>query len=96
MPENNSILEKLDGLEARYEEVSTLITDPAVIADQQRYVKLTKEYKDLDDIMKARKRYEGTQEIHRLSQCHQGSQRHTGQRERSRHERDGSRRVVRE
>ena len=30
---------------------------PAVIADQQRYVKLTKEYKDLDDIMKARKRY---------------------------------------
>ena len=89
MPENNSILEKLDGLEARYEEVSTLITDPAVIADQQRYVKLTKEYKDLDDIMKARKRY-------RLSQCHQGSQRHTGQRERSRHERDGSRRVVRE
>ena len=57
MPENNSILEKLDGLEARYEEVSTLITDPAVIADQQRYVKLTKEYKDLDDIMKARKRY---------------------------------------
>ena len=57
MPENNSILEKLDGLEARYEEVSTLITDPSVIADQQRYVKLTKEYKDLDDIMKARKRY---------------------------------------
>ena len=57
MPENNSILEKLDGLEARYEEVSTLITAPAVIADQQRYVKLTKEYKDLDDIMKARKRY---------------------------------------
>ena len=33
MPENNSILEKLDGLEARYEEVSTLITDPSVIAD---------------------------------------------------------------
>ena len=43
--ENNRILQKLDGLESRYEEVSTLITDPAVIADQQRYVKLTKEYK---------------------------------------------------
>lgn len=55
--ENNSILQKLDGLEARYEEVSTLITDPSVIADQQRYVKLTKEYKDLEDIMKLRKRY---------------------------------------
>ena len=57
MIEGNSILQKLDGLESRYEEVSTLITDPAVIADQSRYVKLTKEYKDLSDIMNARKRY---------------------------------------
>ena len=55
--ENNSILQKLDGLEARFEEVSTLITDPNVITDQQRFVKLTKEYKDLGDIMDARKRY---------------------------------------
>ena len=55
--ENNRILEKLDGLEARFEEVSTLITDPNVIADQKRFVKLTKEYKDLGDIMDARKRY---------------------------------------
>ena len=43
---SNSILQKLDGLEARFEEVSTLITDPSVIADQQRFVKLTKEYKE--------------------------------------------------
>ena len=57
MAENNSILEKLDGLEARFEEVSTLITDPSVIADQKRFVKLTKEYKDLGDIMDVRKRY---------------------------------------
>ena len=57
MIENNSILNKLDGLEARFEEVSTLITDPDVIADQPRYVKLTKEYKDLGDIMDIRKRY---------------------------------------
>ena len=35
----------------------SLITDPAVIADQKRYVKLTKEYKELDDLMKARKEY---------------------------------------
>ena len=57
MPENNSILQKLDGLVSRYEEVATLITDPAVIADQERYVKLTREYKDLENIMDARKRY---------------------------------------
>ena len=57
MAENNTILEKLDGLVARFEEVSTLITDPAVIADQKRYVKLTKEYKELGDLMNARKEY---------------------------------------
>ena len=56
MPENNSILEKLDGLVSRYEEVATLITDPAVIADQERYVKLTREYKELGDIMDASRR----------------------------------------
>lgn len=57
MADNNTLLEKLEGLVARFEEVSTLITDPNVIADQKRYVKLTKEYKDLSDIMKARKEY---------------------------------------
>ena len=55
MSENNTLLEKLDGLVARFEEVSTLITDPSVIADQKRYVKLTKEYKELGDLMKARR-----------------------------------------
>lgn len=55
--DKNNILQKLDGLESRYEEVSTLITDPSVIADQQRYVKLTKEYKDLEDIVKLRQKY---------------------------------------
>lgn len=53
----NTLLEKLDGLVARFEEVSTLITDPSVIADQQRYVRLTKEYKELEDLMNARKEY---------------------------------------
>lgn len=51
------ILEKLEGLVPRFEEVSTLITDPNVIADQKRYVQLTKEYKNLEDIMHARKEY---------------------------------------
>ena len=51
------ILEKLEGLVPRFEEVSTLITDPNVIADQKRYVQLTKEYKNLEDIMKARQEY---------------------------------------
>ena len=57
MATTNNILDKLEGLVPRFEEVSTLITDPNVIADQKRYVQLTKEYKNLEDIMRARKEY---------------------------------------
>ena len=53
----NKLLQRLDGLDSRFEEVSTLITDPAVIADQPRYVKLTKEYHDLEKILAATRRY---------------------------------------
>ena len=52
------ILQKTEGLRARFEEVATLITDPSVIADQARFVKLTREYKELQDIIDAQKRYQ--------------------------------------
>lgn len=52
-----SLIERLDGLDARFQEISTLITDPDVIADQKRYVKLTKEYHDLESILEVRNRY---------------------------------------
>jgi len=52
-----SILNKLEGLASRFDEVSTLITDPSVIADQPRYVRLTKEYSELERLMNARKKY---------------------------------------
>lgn len=51
------LLERLEGIEARFEEVSTLITDPSVIADLKRYVKLTKEYKELERLTAATHRY---------------------------------------
>ncbi|MDL2208482.1 peptide chain release factor 1 [Parabacteroides sp. OttesenSCG-928-O15] len=57
----NSLLHRLDGLVSRFEEVSTLITDPAVIADMKRYVKLNKEYHDLEKIIDARAEYIRTQ-----------------------------------
>lgn len=57
MERDNSLLQRLDGLESRFQEVSTLITDPAVIADMRRYVQLTKEYKDLERITEAMHRY---------------------------------------
>lgn len=54
---DNTLLTRLDGIEARYAEVSTLITDPDVIADMKRYVRLTKEYKDLEKLVGATRRY---------------------------------------
>ena len=53
----NTILQKLDDLVGRFDEIATLITDPAVIADQKRYIRLTKEYKDLERLVSTRKRY---------------------------------------
>lgn len=52
-----TLLDRLDGLDSRFEEVATLITDPSVIADQKRYVRLTKEYHDLEVIIKAKNEY---------------------------------------
>ena len=54
---NNNLLTRLDGLLARFDEVSTLITDPAVIADMKRFVKLNKEYSDLEKIVTKRNDY---------------------------------------
>ena len=57
MAAQESLLDKLDSLEARFQEVSLLITDPAVIADMKRFVKLNREYRDLERISGARTEY---------------------------------------
>ncbi len=57
MASTDSLLDKLDGLEARFQEVSLLITDPSVIADMKRFVKLNREYHDLEPVVAARKEY---------------------------------------
>lgn len=51
------ILERLEGVKLRFEEVGQLITDPDIIADMKRYVKLNKEYKDLEPLVDAYKEY---------------------------------------
>lgn len=53
----NTLLDRLEGIDARFEEIRTLITDPAVIADMGRYVRLTKEYKELERLTTATARY---------------------------------------
>lgn len=47
------ILARIGSIRDRFEEVSKLITDPEIISDMPRYVKLNKEYKDLEPIIKA-------------------------------------------
>ncbi|MDR2474435.1 MAG: PCRF domain-containing protein, partial [Bacteroidales bacterium] len=53
----NSLLQKLEMLVSRFEEISTLITDPAVIADMKRYIRLNKEYRDLERLLAVRAEY---------------------------------------
>lgn len=53
-----TLLDKLDTLVIRFEEIGKLITDPSVISDMKRYVKLNKEYRDLEKIVEARKEYQ--------------------------------------
>jgi len=49
----NMILSRLEGVKARFEEVGQLITDPSIIADMSRYVKLNREYKQLEPVVEA-------------------------------------------
>ena len=53
----NSLLGKLNHLVTRFEEIGTLITDPDIISDMDRFIKLNKEYSDLQKIVDARNEY---------------------------------------
>ena len=53
----NALIDKLDALVIRFEEIGKLITAPEVMADMKRFIKLNKEYRDLEKIANARNRY---------------------------------------
>lgn len=55
--ESTDLLSRIEGLEARFEEVSSLITAPDIISDQKRFMKLSKEYRDLEKILDKGKQY---------------------------------------
>ena len=48
-----SILAKLDNLDERYQEVAALLSDSETIADQDRFRDLSKEYAELEPVVKA-------------------------------------------
>ena len=52
-----SMLARLDIVKQRFDEVSDLIIHPNIIADHKRYVQLTKEYKELKQLMDKRQEY---------------------------------------
>ena len=51
------MIDKLNIIQQRFDEVADLIIQPDIIADQKRYVKLNKEYKDLKKMVDKRKEY---------------------------------------
>ncbi len=64
------MIEKLEEIKHRFEEVSQLIVQPDLMADMKKYSKLNKEYKDLDKVVKKYEEYqkvsgdiEGSKEI---------------------------------
>ena len=51
------MLDKLQIIQQRFDEVSDLIIQPDIISDQKRYIDLNKEYKDLTVLMERIKSY---------------------------------------
>lgn len=57
MATDNDLLSRIESLEIRFQEITSLITAPDIIADQKRFMKLSKEYRDLERILDKGKEY---------------------------------------
>jgi len=53
----NLIIDKLEGVKKRFEEVGNLLIRENIVKDMKRYVQLNKEYKELEPVVDAFKRY---------------------------------------
>ena len=56
----NLILDKLEGVKGRFEEVGRLLNGPDVMDDMKKYIQLNKEYKELSPVVAAYKEYKNT------------------------------------
>jgi len=59
---DNTLLSKLEAIHYRFKEVGQLIVDPDIISDMNRYVKLNKEYKDLEELDRVYQEYKNVLE----------------------------------
>ena len=53
----NSLLEKLRGLQEKYQSLQAQLADPDVISDMKKYVQLNKDYKELEPVINAGNEY---------------------------------------
>lgn len=51
--EENTLLPRLEAIKGRFEQVELQLSDPEVIGDMNRFKRLNKEYKELDEVVKA-------------------------------------------
>jgi len=56
------VFERLDETERTYEEIEGQLGDPAVLADQRRFVELSKRYAELGEVVRAYRRWRAAQE----------------------------------
>ena len=61
------MLDKLEAIYTRYQEIEQQMNDPQVTSDMKRYVKLSKDYKDLQPVVKAYHEYKGL--IDSIAEC---------------------------
>ena len=61
------MLDKLEAIYTRYKEIEEQMNDPQVTADMKRYVKLSKDYKDLQPVVKAYHEYKAL--LDTISEC---------------------------
>ena len=55
--ENNFMFDKLEAVEARYEELTKLISDPEIIANQAEWQKLIKEHSSIEEVVQKYREY---------------------------------------
>ena len=52
------MIDKLNIIQQRFNELSDLIIQPDIISDQKKYVQISREYKDLKEIVDKKNEYE--------------------------------------
>lgn len=54
---SEGMLDKLDAIKARYEQLGVALSNPEIVSDNQKYKQLSKEYRNLEKIVNVRNQY---------------------------------------